>query len=85
MIQISFAPAGAKLCEAFVKNGRIFYGVHANHNEGGVWMKRKRRERAERIVQSIVQQPASDTDPQGSWTGRPENEDEIPVQDADDL
>ncbi len=48
-------------------------------------MKRKRRERAEQIVQSIVQQPASDTDPQGSWTGKPENEDEIPVQDADDL
>ena len=48
-------------------------------------MKRKRRERAEQIVQSIVQQPASDTDPQGSWTGRPKNEDEKPVQDADDL
>lgn len=48
-------------------------------------MKRKRRARVEQIVQSIVQQPASDTDPQGSWTGKPENADEIPVQDADDL
>lgn len=25
------------------------------------------------------------TDPQGSWTGKPEETDEIPVQDADDL
>lgn len=25
------------------------------------------------------------TDPNGSYTGRPENHDEIPVQDADDL
>ncbi len=29
--------------------------------------------------------PPSETDPQGSWTGRPADEDEIPVQDADDL
>lgn len=28
---------------------------------------------------------ASDTDPQGSWTGIPENPWEPPVQDADDL
>lgn len=28
---------------------------------------------------------AIDTDPQGSYTGRPENPYEIPVQDADDL
>ena len=25
------------------------------------------------------------TDPQGSWTGKPEETDEVPVQDADDL
>ena len=48
-------------------------------------MKRKRRERAEAVVENIVRQPASCTDPQGSWTGRPEEEHETPVQDADDL
>ena len=48
-------------------------------------MKRNRRERASTVVESIVHQPASDTDPQGSWTGRPEEESETPVQDADDL
>ncbi len=29
--------------------------------------------------------PMIRTDPQGSWTGRPENLAEVPVQDADDL
>lgn len=48
-------------------------------------MKRKRREQADAVVDTIVHQPASDTDPQGSWTGRPEDLDEAPVQDADDL
>ena len=28
---------------------------------------------------------SNQTDPQGSWTGLPMNEHEIPVQDADDL
>ena len=27
----------------------------------------------------------SPTDPEGSWTGVPQNENEVPVQDADDL
>ena len=48
-------------------------------------MKRKRRERASTVVESIVHQPASDTDPQGSWTGVPLDPFEEPVQDADDL
>ncbi len=48
-------------------------------------MKRRRREKAEQIVESIVEQPASRTDPQGSWTGRPADADDVPVQDADDL
>jgi hypothetical protein len=26
-----------------------------------------------------------DTDPQGSYTGKPENPEDVPVQDADDL
>lgn len=36
-------------------------------------------------VNAIVNQPPSDTDPSGSYTGRPMNENEKPVQDADDL
>lgn len=28
---------------------------------------------------------APKTDPMGSWTGKPANPDEVPVQDADDL
>lgn len=27
----------------------------------------------------------SSTDPQGSWTGNPDDRDEVPVQDVDDL
>lgn len=37
------------------------------------------------IVNAIVNQPPSDTDPSGSYTGRPMNENETPIQDADDL
>jgi hypothetical protein len=36
-------------------------------------------------VRKITAQPPSFTDPDGSWTGKPEQEDEVPVQDADDL
>lgn len=36
-------------------------------------------------VQKIVNVPPSKTDPNGSYTGKPREEDEIPVQDADDL
>ena len=36
-------------------------------------------------VKNLINQPPSDTDPQGSYTGRPEAKDEVPVQDADDL
>ena len=36
-------------------------------------------------VTDIVNAPPSDTDPQGSYTGNPLNENEVPVQDADDL
>lgn len=31
------------------------------------------------------QDPMIETDPNGSYTGRPENKNEVPVQDADDL
>lgn len=36
-------------------------------------------------VKSMSQLPPSAADPQGSWTGRPTEEDDVPVQDADDL
>ena len=36
-------------------------------------------------VKKIVAQPPSNTDPNGSYTGKPLNEDEVPVQDVDDL
>ena len=37
------------------------------------------------LVQSMVNMPPSKTDPQGSYTGNPLDENERPVQDADDL
>lgn len=36
-------------------------------------------------VKSLSEMPQSATDPQGSWTGRPVDGDDVPVQDADDL
>lgn len=37
------------------------------------------------LVDSIVNQPPSECDPQGSYTGIPLDDSERPVQDADDL
>ena len=39
------------------------------------------------MVQAIIneQRRKHPTDPLGSWTGVPYDEDEVPVQDADDL
>ena len=37
------------------------------------------------LVSSMIRQHPSPTEPQGSWTGLPENPEELPVQDADDL
>lgn len=37
------------------------------------------------LVNSLIHPRPSDTDPLGSWTGVPENPDELPQQDADDL
>lgn len=37
------------------------------------------------IVNSIINEPPSDTDPFGSYTGKPMDPNETPVQDADDL
>lgn len=47
-------------------------------------MKKRKKERPELVPEVFAQQP-SFTDPQGSWTGLPMNEQETPVQDADDL
>ncbi len=37
------------------------------------------------VVDDIVNQPPSRSDPNGSYTGNPLNSYEVPVQDADDL
>ncbi|MCI8407348.1 MAG: hypothetical protein HFE43_10240 [Oscillospiraceae bacterium] len=37
------------------------------------------------LVDSIINQPPSESDPQGSYTGLPLDDREVPVQDADDL
>lgn len=37
------------------------------------------------IVQAIINEPYSATDPNGSYTGKPKDKNEVPVQDADDL
>lgn len=37
------------------------------------------------LVNEMVNQPPSPTDPQGMYTGNPMDEREVPVQDADDL
>ena len=36
------------------------------------------------VVDAIVNQPPSETDPNGSYTGKPLDENAIPEQDADD-
>ena len=38
-----------------------------------------------KAVEQIVNLPPSATDPNGSYTGKPMDESEVPVQDADDL
>ncbi len=37
------------------------------------------------IVNAIINQPPSENDPFGSYTGKPENKYDVPTQDADDL
>lgn len=37
-----------------------------------------------KLALSVIPEP-SDTDVNGSYTGKPKNEEEVPVQDADDL
>lgn len=41
--------------------------------------------KVKKVVDAFVDKSSFKVDPNGSWTGRPENEKEKPVQDADDL
>lgn len=47
--------------------------------------KREKKEQQTDIVKELVCGFKSQTDPMGSWTGRPLEDGELPVQDADDL
>ncbi len=48
-------------------------------------MKKREKKPAPDVVEQMLEQGPSFTDPLGSWTGRPAEEHETPVQDADDL
>lgn len=41
--------------------------------------------KVKKVVDSFTDKDSFKTDPNGSWTGRPEDEKEKPIQDADDL
>jgi len=41
--------------------------------------------RVSRAAEKVIAVPPSRSDPQGSYTGRPVETGEIPIQDADDL
>ena len=47
--------------------------------------KRRQKETHLEKARELSQFTAAKTDPQGSWTGRPLDPYEVPVQDADDL
>lgn len=48
-------------------------------------MERRSNDRPMEKAKELSQFTAAKTDPQGSWTGRPLDPYEVPVQDADDL
>ena len=48
-------------------------------------MKHEQKNIRSAAVRAIVEQAASKTDPMGSYTGRPLEDGETPVQDADDV
>ena len=43
------------------------------------------QQKAQQVVDVYTSKEQMKTDPLGSWTGRPRNANEVPVQDADDL
>lgn len=47
--------------------------------------KEEKKKTIDHMVKQIIGDPVSFTDPMGSYTGRPVNETDKPVQDADDL
>jgi hypothetical protein len=47
--------------------------------------KKKSSVKLPKVVRKIIEIPPSPSDPLGSWTGKPANPKEVPVQDADDL
>lgn len=47
--------------------------------------KKKKQPKGGDAVKQIMDTAPSFTDPQGSWTGKPEDVFDLPVQDADDL
>lgn len=75
------------LCAGLLLAGRIKPAAKAHTGgEGGMIMDPKMKREQEILLD--MAQPAirqSETDPQGSYTGVPENIQELPVQDADDL
>lgn len=48
-------------------------------------MERRAEDRPMKKAKELSQFTAAQTDPMGSWTGRPLDPNEVPVQDADDL
>lgn len=78
---------GRAVRPAAPRAGRIKPAAKAHTGgEGGVTMDPKTKREQEILLD--MAQPAirqSETDPQGSYTGVPENIQELPVQDADDL
>ena len=83
---VTVAPFTA-LCAGLLLAGRIKPAAKAHTGgEGGMIMDPKTKREQEILLD--MAQPAirqSETDPQGSYTGVPENIQELPVQDADDL
>ncbi len=83
---VTVAPFTA-LCAGLLLAGRIKPAAETHTGEeGGVTMDPKKKGEQEILLN--MAQPAvrqSETDPQGSYTGVPENIRELPVQDADDL
>ena len=47
--------------------------------------KKRRQETPMEKAREMSKFTAAKTDPNGSWTGRPLDTDDVPVQDADDL
>lgn len=52
---------------------------------GELWRQDPAQQITDPEVRAIVDRPVSDTDPNGSYTGRPADPSEMPQQDADDL